>query len=152
MDFEPYFKVHSLVSAHPKSTLCQMTNLNMILHEVVSVYLFVRIWNSSQFPAEFISERFRNGQYVQTETDTGLLRRGKGVWDTVRRRRSPVRAQSASPAGIFLNPSKPSNGVKISSIPRPSSVSRYLIFFHLWGSTNPPPPFSPPRSDSDKLT
>ena len=79
-----------------------MTNLNMILHVVVSVYLFVRIWNSPQFPAEFISERFRNGQYVQTETDTGLLRRGKGVWDTVRRRRSPVVGQRASSSGTFL--------------------------------------------------
>ena len=98
MDFEPYFKVHSLVSAHPKSTLCQMTNLNMIPHEVVSVYLFVRIWNSPQFPAEFISERFRNGQYVQTETDTGLLRRGKGVCDTVRPKAFP---RSGS-EGIFL--------------------------------------------------
>ena len=31
MDFEPYFKVHNLVSVHPKSiVLGQMTNLNMI--------------------------------------------------------------------------------------------------------------------------
>ena len=140
MDFEPYFKVHSLVSAHPKSTLCQMTNLNMILHVVVSVYLFVRIWNSSQFPAEFISERFRNGQYVQTETDTGLLRRGKGVWDTVRRRRSPVGGQSASPSGMFLNPSKPSNGLKISSIPRPSQCVTLSHFFLIYGVRPTPPP------------
>ena len=31
MDFEAYFKVHSLVSVHPKSIILgQMTNLNMI--------------------------------------------------------------------------------------------------------------------------
>ena len=31
MDFEPYFKVHNLVSVHPKSIiLSQMTNLSMI--------------------------------------------------------------------------------------------------------------------------
>ena len=58
MDFEPYFKVHNLVSVHPKSiTLNQMTNLNMIFHVVVSVYRLVKIWNLPQFPAEF-----RNGQ------------------------------------------------------------------------------------------
>ena len=58
MDFEPYFKVHNLVSVHPKSIILgQMTNLNMIFHVVVSVYRFVKIWNSPQFPAEF-----RNGQ------------------------------------------------------------------------------------------
>ena len=57
MDFEAYFKVHSLVSVHPKSIILdQMTNLNMIFH-VVSVNRFVKIWNSLQFPAEF-----RNGQ------------------------------------------------------------------------------------------
>ena len=44
MDFEPYFKVHNLVSVHPKSIiLSQMTNLNMIFHVVVSVYRFVKI-------------------------------------------------------------------------------------------------------------
>ena len=33
MDFEPYFKVHNLVSVHPKSIILgQMTNLNMIFH------------------------------------------------------------------------------------------------------------------------
>ena len=53
MDFEPYFKVHNLVSVHPKSIILgQMTNLNMIFHVVVSVYRFVKIWNSSQFPDE----------------------------------------------------------------------------------------------------
>ena len=44
MDFEAYFKVHSLVSVHPKSIiLSQTTNLNMIFHVVVSVYQFVKI-------------------------------------------------------------------------------------------------------------
>ena len=44
MDFEAYFKVRSLVSIHPKSIiLCQMTNLSMILHVLVSVYRFVKI-------------------------------------------------------------------------------------------------------------
>ena len=46
-DFEPYFKVHNLVSVHPKSIILgQMTNLNMILHVVMSVYRLVKIWNS----------------------------------------------------------------------------------------------------------
>ena len=44
MNFEAYFKVHSLVSVHPKSIILgQMTNLNMIFHVVVSVYRFVKI-------------------------------------------------------------------------------------------------------------
>ena len=39
MDFELYFKVHNLVSVHPKSIIPgQMTNLNMIFLVVVSVY------------------------------------------------------------------------------------------------------------------
>ena len=47
MDFEPYFKVHNLVSVHPKSIILgQMTNLNMIFHVVMSVYRLVKIWNS----------------------------------------------------------------------------------------------------------
>ena len=59
MDFEPYFKVHSLVSVRPKSIMLgQMTNLNTIFHVVVSVYRFGKIWNSPQFPAGF-----RNGQW-----------------------------------------------------------------------------------------
>ena len=58
MDFEPYFKVHNLVSIHPKSIiLSQMTNLNVIFHVVVSVYRLVKLWNSPQFPDEL-----RNGQ------------------------------------------------------------------------------------------
>ena len=57
MDFEPYFKVHNLVSVQPKSIILgQMTNLNMIFHVVVSVYRLVKIRNSHQFPDEF-----RNG-------------------------------------------------------------------------------------------
>ena len=39
MDFEAYFKVHSLVSV----ILGQMTNLNMIFHVVVSDYRLVKI-------------------------------------------------------------------------------------------------------------
>ena len=38
MDFEPYFKVHYLISVHPKSIILgQMINLDMIFHVVVSV-------------------------------------------------------------------------------------------------------------------
>ena len=59
MDFEAYFKVHNLVSVQPKSIILgQMIHLNMIFHVVVSVYQFVKIWNSPHFPAEF-----RNGQF-----------------------------------------------------------------------------------------
>ena len=44
MDFESYFKVHSLVSVHPRNIkLGQMTNLNMIFHVVVSDYRLVKI-------------------------------------------------------------------------------------------------------------
>ena len=47
MDFDPYFKVHNLVSVHPKSIILgQMTNLNMIFHVMMSVYRLVKIWNS----------------------------------------------------------------------------------------------------------
>ena len=57
MDFEAYFKVHNLVSVHPKNIkLSQTTNLNMISHVVVSDYRLVKILNLPQFPAEF-----RNG-------------------------------------------------------------------------------------------
>ena len=43
MDFA-YFKVHNLVSFHPKNIkLSQMTNLNMIFHVVVSDYRLVKI-------------------------------------------------------------------------------------------------------------
>ena len=44
MDFKPYFKVHNLVSAQPKSIILgQMTNVKMVFHEVVSVYRLVKI-------------------------------------------------------------------------------------------------------------
>ena len=44
MDFESYFKVHNLVSVHPKSIILgQMTNLNMIVHVVMPVYRLVKI-------------------------------------------------------------------------------------------------------------
>ena len=65
MDFEPSFKVHNLVSVQPESIILgEMTNLwylNMIFHVLESVYRFVKIWNSPQFPVEF-----RNGQLVST--------------------------------------------------------------------------------------
>ena len=36
MDFKPYFKVHNMVSVHPKSIILgQVTNLTMIFHVVV---------------------------------------------------------------------------------------------------------------------
>ena len=58
MDFEPYFKVHNLVSVHPESIILgQMTNLNMFSHVEVSVYRLVKLWNSPQFPDEL-----QNGQ------------------------------------------------------------------------------------------
>ena len=57
MDFEPYFKVHNLVSVHPKSIILgQKTNLNMVFRMVASVYRLVKFWNSPQFHDEF-----RNG-------------------------------------------------------------------------------------------
>ena len=47
MDFEPYFKVHNLVSVHPKSIILGQTiNFSMIFHVMVSVYRLVKIWNS----------------------------------------------------------------------------------------------------------
>ena len=61
IDFEPYFKVHNLVSVHPKSIILgQMTNLNMnmIFHVVMSVYRLVKIWKSKLAPVPWwISER-----------------------------------------------------------------------------------------------
>ena len=57
MDFEPYFKVHNLVSVDPKSViLSQMANLNMIFHMVVSVYWLVKILKLAPVPW-WISER-----------------------------------------------------------------------------------------------
>ena len=44
MGFEPYLKVHNLVSVHPKNIILgQMINLDMIFHVVVSVYRLVKI-------------------------------------------------------------------------------------------------------------
>ena len=44
MDFEAYFKVHNLVSVHPKNIkLSHITNLNMIFNVVVSDYRLVKI-------------------------------------------------------------------------------------------------------------
>ena len=60
IDFDPYFKVHNLVSVHPKSIILgQMTNLNMnmIFYVVVSVYRLVKIWKSKLDPVPWwISE------------------------------------------------------------------------------------------------
>ena len=43
MDFEPYFKVHNLVSVHPKSVILgQMTKLRVIFHVVMSVYRIIK--------------------------------------------------------------------------------------------------------------
>ena len=44
MDFEPYFKVHNLVSVNPKNIILgQMINFNMVFDVVESVYRFVQI-------------------------------------------------------------------------------------------------------------
>ena len=44
MDFEPCLEVRSLVPVHPKCIkLSQVTNLDVIFHVVVSVYLMVKI-------------------------------------------------------------------------------------------------------------
>ena len=57
LNFEPYFKVHNLVSVHPKSVILgQMTNLNMVFHIVVSVYRFFKILKLVPVPW-WISER-----------------------------------------------------------------------------------------------
>ena len=57
MDFEPYFKVHNLVSVHPKSAILgQITNLNMVCHMVVSVYQLIKILKLAPVPL-WISER-----------------------------------------------------------------------------------------------
>ena len=59
MDFEPYFKVHNLVSVHPKSVILdQMTNLNMVFHMVSSVYRLGKILKLAPVPWR-ISERLR---------------------------------------------------------------------------------------------
>ena len=44
MDFEPCFKVYNLVSVLPKGMILdQMTNFNVILYVVVSVYRLAKI-------------------------------------------------------------------------------------------------------------
>ena len=51
MDFEPYFKVHNLVSVHPKSVILgQMTNLDMVFYMVVSVNRLVKILKLAPVP------------------------------------------------------------------------------------------------------
>ena len=51
MDFEPYFKVHNLVSVHPKIfILGQMIDLNMVFHMVVSVCRLVKILKLAPVP------------------------------------------------------------------------------------------------------
>ena len=51
MDFEPYFKAHNLVYVHPKSViLSQMTNLNMVIHMLVSVYRLVKMLKLAPVP------------------------------------------------------------------------------------------------------
>ena len=41
MDFEPYFKVHNLVSVHPKSIILgQVTNLNMWWCQLIDLFKF----------------------------------------------------------------------------------------------------------------
>ena len=57
MHFEPYFKVHILVSVQPKSIIPgQMTDHNMIFHVMVSDYRLVKIWKSVPVPG-WISEQ-----------------------------------------------------------------------------------------------
>ena len=57
VDFEPYFKVHNLVSLHPKSIiLSQMTKLNMIFHVMVSVLSISQNLKLAPVPC-WISER-----------------------------------------------------------------------------------------------
>ena len=49
MDFEPYFKVHNMVSVYYKSIILgQMTNLNMIFYVMVLVYGSVPWWISER--------------------------------------------------------------------------------------------------------
>ena len=79
MDFEPCFKVHNLVSIHPKSIiLSQMINLDMTFHVMVSVYRLVKILNSPQFPVEFrngllLPEVHINSQHATPQEDGTIL-------------------------------------------------------------------------------
>ena len=63
-DFAPYFKVHSLVSFHPKSMVKWPTSTWSCMWWF-SVCPLIKIWNSPQFPAEF-----RNGQHEIITTTT----------------------------------------------------------------------------------
>ena len=63
MDFEPYFKVHNLVSVHPKSVILgQITHLNMVFDIVVSVYRLAKILKLAPVPW-WISERLIVGLF-----------------------------------------------------------------------------------------
>ena len=67
-----YLKVRSLVSVHPKSIMLdQMTNLDMILYVLASLYRFVKIGKSPQFPAEFRNGQHELSQYYNTRLLTG---------------------------------------------------------------------------------
>ena len=69
MDFEPYFKVHNLVSVNPKSIILgQMTNLNMVFHMVVSVYQLVKILILA--PSSLMNFGMANRQLFKNETRT----------------------------------------------------------------------------------
>ena len=47
MDFEPYLKVHNLISVHLKSIiLCQITKLNMIMLNFGTVYYYRHVCNA----------------------------------------------------------------------------------------------------------
>ena len=47
MDFEPYLKVHNLISVHLKSIiLCQITKLNMITLNFGTVYYYRHVCNA----------------------------------------------------------------------------------------------------------
>ena len=64
MDFEAYFKVHNLVSVHPKIIILgQMINLNIIFHVAMSVFRLGKIGTAPQFPAELW-----NGQSLLRKT------------------------------------------------------------------------------------
>ena len=81
MDFKPDFKVHNLVSVHPKSiihVLGQMTNLNMIFHVVGSV--LISDWLKFQTrPSSLMN--FQNGQFAcLSETDFTMSKFSKTLF------------------------------------------------------------------------
>ena len=56
MDFEPYFKVHNLVSVRHKSIILgQMTNLNMVFHVVI---VFSTLFSGFGYPDETLPLMF----------------------------------------------------------------------------------------------